>query len=756
MPFYQNFDPQHPDIGDPLHFTNNASWFVCTRFVVDNDYRGEQPFYTHAMLWQVDGIPFTACTFENLQTTDASFPSTHLGMGIFSLDANFRVNVACSAVLQYVGDPCPEENWVGCVFRGLNQGIHAMDGGSGRNFFVTNALFENNVCGVLANGIPGPIIHRNRFTIGGREAALDGPMNELFQGHHRGIFSYKSTGARIDQNVLVPADVPVMATEGIVINGSEASNSWAYKNSCTDLDRAYIAEGVCHDIGNPSVVGHEFICNTNSGNGYNFIERVPWDEPQAINCSMRIIQGSQYSPAGNTFDKTDAPLDETDFFNAAQQIPLEYWYDPNDLAQAPDHNGANIDVTPSYFFGYAASAANSCPDFLITPPTGDGGIDIATRSGLHDNLTAARTNYLTTAYAYYSLVDGGNTEAVVSQVMQTWPQDAWELRNTLMAESPFLSTRVLREMIERNVMPEAMELEVCLANPEATKLDGFVKWVTQEAANPLPMYAADLIEGSWDERSFRNTLLGNMAEQHSAMGNAANLLLAHLKCDTVHDPVDSLLAIIDLLPNYGACWMAIQTLLENNDFNTAQAAMVAMADDYPMRFGRDTELERASDLIDLFATVHTAGRSLAELTPAELSELKHDFAECGYDKAATWAQNILCFHYQDCLPISTGDVSQPRSYRPSLTGHNDAPKAGQLYPNPADEHCTLWSGSDEAGRERSLRVVDAASRTVMRLTIPTGQRIMIFDTRSLASGTYTVVVDGENGTPADLVLIVRH
>lgn len=80
----------------------------------------------------------------------------------------------------------------------------------------------------------------------------------------------------------------------------------------------------------------------------------------------------------------------------------------------------------------------------------------------------------------------------------------------------------------------------------------------------------------------------------------------------------------------------------------------------------------------------------------------------------------------------------------------------RVFPNPADEHCSLWLSPDGDGPERTLRLLDAASRTVMRLTIAIGQRLVDIDTRPLAPGSYTVVVDSSAGNSADRTLIVRH
>ena len=66
------------------------------------------------------------------------------------------------------------------------------------------------------------------------------------------------------------------------------------------------------------------------------------------------------------------------------------------------------------------------------------------------------------------MIDNGDTDILQSQIENNWSSDAWSLRNNLMQESPYLSTEALLTAAAENLLPNAMLLEVLLANPDAT------------------------------------------------------------------------------------------------------------------------------------------------------------------------------------------------------------------------------------------------------------------------------------------------
>jgi len=643
---YQNFSHQNDSILLP-----NQGTFNYARFEVDNAYRGGGDFAFHATLWGVDGIKFTACTMVNSQSNITQ--SSKLGGGIGSLDANYSVTGKCNVITQ-PGVPCPTVSLDRGTFTGLGHAIEARDGGSGRGFTASDLNFNNNIVGVYTNGLSQFTVAKNKFVLGERDVVLDGTVEGYFlQEYHRAISIQQSHGFRIEENTIEPSgDVHALGMDGIIIANSGSNNTQVYKNTVGGVNNAYVGEGMCTDPLHSLYIGHQFLCNTDSLNEYNITARQGGGSDPETH-AIRMHQGNKAIAAQNKFDQELGTPLESDFKNTTSW-PVRYWHKVG--ATEP------VDVTPGYVIVAEATNANTCPSHLIGGGivVGDSGL-----TGLGVRFTTAKTAYINTSYVFNSLLDGGNTDVVVTEIQSSWPSDAWELRDYLVNQSPFLSTEVLKEMIKSHVLPQAMELEICLANPEATKLDEFIKWVEYDADYPFPAYMIDLIAGSWVEDNFRMQLESEMGAQHADMTFAADAMQAIYQSDTSGIPVDSMLSRWHQLPNYGARYSEVQVLLRKRDFNGARSVLDSVAVHYPMKEGRPLELEGALWFVDRMKDLDGGGRSVMQMDSTEVAQFE-TFALDRHDIPGTWVKNILCFGYQICLPDPGGGEAIPKALHPTI------------------------------------------------------------------------------------------
>lgn len=722
----------------------NRSFFTRCEFVVDDDYRGIDDFYAHVSMWYVDGINFRACNFKNLQTGIAE--SSKLGMGIISLDAKYTVTGKCNIILPCCID-CPEANWTKGTFVGLDHGIHALNGVTDRAFTVDRCRFENNICGVYANGMTNFSVTRNEFEFGERPSVvvLDGDQDQNFAGNHRGVFSFMSSGFRIEQNNFSRDPDANFDCDGIVVNQTMEHNDLVYKNTASSMDHAYIGEAQCIDLTAASSIGLQFLCNLNNGNGSDFWERQVPDQLPLWPHSIRTQQGSAGQAAGNTFDQETFTPDASDYRNSTDWV-LNYW-----------HNGGTgepLDVTLGWVGTTTTVNGNQCASHF----NNGGGhvLGLVKKGELEQEFETEKTAYISTAYAFNSLLDGGNTDAVIQEVVESWPQDAWELHDYLMQKSPYLSVEVLKEMMTRNILPLPMVLEICLANPEATKQEGFVKWAQFEAPNPLPQYMIDLIAGSWEERTFRMELEASMGQHHADMSLAAHMLLVDMKNDTITEPTDSLKARWAQLPNFGARMAEAMTLAQTLDFDGAMDILNEAKENYPMKGEREPEIDRAIAYFDLLKTAHAAGRDETRLTAGEVDALAMLAAD-SYDRPSTWIWNVLCFGYGHCRPTpSGGEQPTQRVMHPAKPDEAAPVKILTLVPNPADVAVTFRYEAKGADGNLAIIIRDASSREVQRIPLQNKQGQWLWDTRQVAPGAYTVdLLSGDRRLATEQLLIKR-
>lgn len=737
------FLPYQNQLPNGTH-TGNQSRFSDVVFTVDGNYPGSFDFQAHAVLWAVDGLQFTACSFRNDQPDyffgpGAYYGSQYLGYGIQSMDAHFVVGSGCDIVPPR-GEACPDEDTRWAEFVGLDHGIHAATGTTGRNFTADRVRFINNIAGVYANKVDAYKVVNSHFSIGGRNVTLTNDLEHpAWEQRHRGLFSTESSGMIVDDNLLEldPNAAPGRLTEGIVIGYSRGHNDMVFRNTAKNLERGFIGEGVCADEAEKATKGLIFQCNVNQNNGTNIRSRLVPD-PQTLDQhqTIRTNQGSHSRVADNEFDQLATGMD---FVNDGWQYNvIAYHYAAPQLPYMPIYISQGVGVVGTDIFGQPhVRPANNCANRHVLPVIGDP----ETPSGLMAILTTEKEAYGNTRYLYDQLIDGGSTDEVVQEIMASWPQDAWDLRAYLLARSPYLTVDALKAAMDRPTMPAAMKAEICIANPDATKRDGFIRWLETECKYPLGETLVATIVASWNARTYRTTLEGALAHHHGEMTQAANMLIAHYTSDSTGFPVDSLRRVWQEVRTPIARYAEAALLMEKGEYNAATALVQAIPQEHPrLRPGQLTERDRMLAFIAFWEGVAQSGRSEAELDSAEVSQLE-GLVNGAYDGPASRAQNILCFHYGKCrAPLTGGGEEAPKAMGQAAATTEAAMAQPRLsvYPNPA----THWAALDYdllGEPDRAMVVVrDAVGRPVDQLTVGSAQGQLVLDTRPLARGLYTV------------------
>lgn len=727
-----------PSGGLSINSTNASRFTNCT-FTVDSDYPDDATFWSHAGLWRVYGIRFQGCTFNNLRP-DGDFTtlgSDGLGEGIYSYDSRFYVEPRC---------PCNQYLEPGhyCIcldrttFEGLDHAIQASIGITPRGFSVTETDFVNNICGVMATGVPGPKVTKNHFTMGGRTVPLTSEDQETWGGLHRAVFTTESYSTRIDDNVIEMANGAPSPAEGIVVGFVRDHGDVVFRNDAIGLTNAYVAEGVNADPDNKTHVGLWWLCNDNVGNDQDFWNRYPGDlvPDDAPNATPRTIQGAPNRPADNTFNNTNA---EGDFKNDHDQDNIVYWYrDDGQTAYEPE------EVTPSAVApqGTFDIPANNCSRrVLFTHIIGDHN-DGTLVNGMVV-LNEQKLAYGNTRYLYDQLIDGGSTDEVVNEIMHSWPEDAWELRAYMLAKSPFLSAEALKSLINKDVLPPAMLTEVLVANPEGMQSEGLFRWMQEESGYPLPAYLADLVMASWDQRTYRFALESELAAHHGTMTMAADLVLEEYQRDTVQEPVDSVRWLWQQVRTKAARYTEALTRLQQGDFSAAFTVVNNIPAEHDLRDPEELERQRMLAYINFLQGVYNTGRDETALTTAEVNQLEAIIAG-QYDRPATWAQNLLCFGYGRCRPPLTGGAGSAKRFVPSSSTQASGPAESaapllRAEPNPANTYTTFryrlpkWEGGGA-----SIVVRDIMGKEQKRFPLSAAEGQLLWDTRDTAPGTYTV------------------
>ena len=723
---YQNFAAGNSSI-----LLGNRSNFAGVTFKVDANYPQPYNFKHHVYMNKVSGINFSLCHFRN-EWSDTFFTnmgSLDLGYGIYSMDAEFKVQGICNSNTY----PCPQNNIVPSTFEGFDHAIHAMSSLTTRKFAVQNTTFLRNICGVYADGVVGFSITNNIFGVGGRNVPMTNPLETVdWAPYHRGIFSTYGYGFAIDDNRLLRQG-PIKC-EGIVVNNSGNHDDLVFRNFVQGMNAAYVGEGWCADELAKPLHGLQFRCNANSYNGYNIWNRLNVTGNAFIDSrqTIRTVQGELDFPAGNTFDRDDMNLPVESDLHANGNLNVV-----NYIGHSAGSVFDPLDIDATYF---AKTIVATAPTNVCTQRTkaiGGGNIQHMAVQDLSAMIASERTVYADLRYVYDNMIDGGSTDELVVEIMDTWPAEVRDLRSKLMSKSPYLSTEALFETVSKNILPNAIVLEICLANPEATSKEGFVKWMEYEAPTPMPEYMLGVIEASWHSKTVRFYMEEAIGIHSSNMSHGTSILVQKLYADSIGDPVDSIRMVWHELRRPSARYAEANALVEQGNFTAAKDVVNLLPIEHKVKNLAEAERVRMIDLITFLEQVTSSGRNESELNTVEIQQLESAIA-LGQDRPGAWARNILCFYYDHCVPPVTGwDDSNPKSNRPEApTSTIETKPSLHVFPNPAETYVTFGYKLESAPTKAFLTVKDATGRMIATIPISLIQAQVAYDPRDLAKGLY--------------------
>lgn len=542
-PYSYSFPP--PLQGQPY----NLSRFVdCVFETTDafNILASEIPQeYTHANLFGVKGISFTACTFEDARTQ----PSPQMAgfTGITSNNSQFIVQGRCNPA----GQPC--ETWDPTVFKNLHRAVNAGNFGEVHPFTVDRCSFVNNHFGVQSWAVDYLTVTRNRFEGAGS------PVVTLLPYEHepRSITIYGGTEYTVEENTLLaPSGVPTPFDNlmGIVVIETGEDFNTIYKNELSNLTLGNLALGW-----NRSEVpykGLAYDCNKNTGNRYDFM--VPDPSGPYSEAGIRQNQGSAQTSAGNKFSPMP-PLPESHFFNTASS-PVTYFYKEGEPGDEPVNYSVGVDPQEAGVGNTCLSRFDQGPVIPADPIPHK--VRFFERSVRLDSLKNALG----------AKIDGGASPSLLQAISASTAADSQAVRAQLIQLSPYVSQAALEEYLGREeLFSEAQMAEVLALNPDILRLPAF--WdAAQDVLSPT---ALAQLESARQMRTPRTDAEAAIAEVAAERAYAARRVVHYYLGDTLASQADSARHWIALIETLQHQYVLAGGYLQASD--TVQAAMILNA-----------------------------------------------------------------------------------------------------------------------------------------------------------------------------------
>jgi hypothetical protein len=505
---------------------NNASRFTNTQFITTR--RLNNPALIpldHVFMRRVNVVRFTNCFFGNTSTYD-EYDWLQRGTGINAIMASYRVIGNGTAYSPAALNPSS--------FYRLHRGMVSSNLGNAAATYVMRTMnFEDNLHGLINLGTDFQEITDNSFRI------PDAPDEPTLNATERGMYILNSTGYLIANNKLQAFDDaavsdPFPSGIGIWVENSGPSDNFIQNNSLESLRFGiYVAR---NNRGADPQLGLQLLCNLFDFNVTDIF--------RSANSILRDNQGGlSYqndgstvdSPAGNMFSAANnvlATIDQDcisqgDFVihpaNTPTNIGNDYFAEnlPRALPDCGNDPGEDLDGDGVYGEG-----EDNDGDLLrvVTFPS-EGQFDCSTQllrmtrkvedpAYLAFRCDSIRDAYLGIRQHYQTVVDKGNTQALLTIAGLFHPQESEAVRDLLLANLP-LSNEVMLGFLERSERMQPVHLtQVLLANaPLSPSIERFL--IDRDV---LPSTLLQLVLNSQNSYiSYKHLLELQMGSYHQAL-----------------------------------------------------------------------------------------------------------------------------------------------------------------------------------------------------------------------------------------------
>ena len=716
---YQNFIASNPAI-----LKNDLSYFRFCNFETKGKLKDANvSFDAFVDLYNVNGIPFTSCTFVNpLEATNA-----FTGTGIRSSNSSFRVNAECSQPVAQ-GSLCPEQYIVRSQFKNLQYGIKVNNYNSGKIVTITESNFENNERGVYLNAAKQAYITRNTVKV------KDFHMPQTFVPY--GMYLDFSTGYIFEGNSFDKASASNQGTVGLIINNSGADQNMIYNNSFSNLYCATDAQNINRSSSgsiDQASSGLKIKCNDYSGNN-NFDIGITPNGCNGISGSQGLLSVIDPTmPAGNSFSVNAYQLNNGgEFFN--------YFHHANNVSNLiliPTIISGNITLKPT-IPSYANKATSCPPQALALSNQGSLSADII-----------ANTQQLNSAKLMLTIwVDGGNTPALKEAVNLSYSWEAFELYNNLIGKSPYLSDEVMIDAIKReDVLPALMLKYILLANPQAVKSQKVMD-ALYHRNDPFPDAWLDELKQGADIVSPREQLEAQVSYYAQQRQLAVNELKYMYLSDSIAQyPTDSLIALLSTDIEATSEYQLAEYYLMKGDFSTCDNILENIPAKYAYREEEQNNYLDYRAYIDILKDIVYKDKDLTELNEDQRNKLNY-LAETNQGFVSAYARSILSivderYNYEE--PVFLPDGENPRKMaKPKNKQILKAENLLQAFPNPANEFIIVEFNITDKVNNPRLEIIDAIGRKVQTIELQTAKGQKMFQTQEMAKGLYHCYLINDN------------
>lgn len=659
------------------------------------------------------------------------------GAGIYGITSakGLALSSACGEGGVAPNGECINYNY--SLFKGLTYGIKALStAGIGLNF--DRLVFDNNLRAAYISGATAPVITRCRFNVAPSLSAADTT---------RGLYLDHCTGYQVTENSFTFTGSNNARTVGTYIKHSGTLYNRLYKNEYSNLKYGVIAEG-----NNRNADGSTGLCIK-----CNDFVKCGTDISVVIcsNCSLlnttgiAIKQGlknpigtppeeiSDTLAAGNSYSNENHAWDIVNF--NTEQNKIDYVYHGINSTQkriAPQtvylSGIVNVD-----FDALARYSSESCPGTLNGSGNNSTETDKAEQAEAETKADSI-TNLLN------QLVDGGSTESLTETVLTALPNEALEIRDALLAESPYLSDSAMKSAVyKEDVLPNAMIRDVLVANPQSAKSEELLDAVDNRVV-PMPDEMMTEIMQNLAVTGAKEALENQQAYWQMKQGELFNRVAGAYLHDTIHTwAADSLMAYCGRIQHPEVRYRLAAMLLQKGN----AAACQQMINNFPAEWLQTPEAAEQHQLwADYFDLMTEPGIEHPDsLQKARLQTLAGYGSELPGVYAINYLVSLGLAELADSIVFPEPELKSAKIRHLSPSGSKKTlENSFSLFPNPASDYVIVSYANAPA--QAVLTVKDATGRALLTFLLHRSTDQVTLPLTNLAPGTYLMVLTAGNKT----------
>ncbi len=696
------FDPYTNTVPAPNApvFGNASSITDCT-FITNEPLPENLHPIAFISLWGVDDIPIARSNFMN--DLASANTTASLGKGIYSQDASFIVSGG--------------EN-IESTFTNLSHGVHAQSGSSMRNFTVDYVNFVNCNNGVYFSAVNFAKVTRSFFNFGNVPNGV---------ARTYGIVNENSTGFQIEENEFSAVQEVNSQTIGTLMAFTGSDNNQIYNNKFTGLNYANwaIGDNAASGFGDGGNTGLVYQCNTQD----NSLE---YDINVLYGTGIRVLQGSvdqflNYFPAQNTFSNTGTNTWSDIAVIGGSTNNMNYVYGPGASEEPLFVTSSKVNKTFSF------NNTDGCQSSFGKPNE---------KEVKKTEYNGTNEKYTTRKQSYNERVDNGNTEHFLNQISVVNPNNQ-NLKNQLLAASPYVSTEVLEKIVETGAFTQSFLYSILKANPDAVRQSGLLA-VSSVPSNLSTAQFQDLEQnaGNMTERGEMELLLTSLkAEKDRYANELVHIYLKEERTSVVNQEIVSWLETTESL---ATTYAKVDLLFETGARTEARNLFLMVPQLFSLNVEENLEYQDLRTLYQLLYQLPANARNEAYFTESEY-ETVDGLAASGNGKARSKAKNIMEFFYGKIYPLelpeqaSLNEATQETTIVESQASESSNEKFSlvTVFPNPASTNVNIRYASPSLyGNKGEIIVIDFYGKTFFQEQIDNQEKNFSINVTNWPSGMY--------------------